>query len=65
MGLEWKKMGKLATGGPLESGIALAYDPVRKVIAAFGGFGANRDSQFVTMGAAKWAMEKDAGSNCL
>ncbi|QHT65992.1 hypothetical protein GXP67_04560 [Rhodocytophaga rosea] len=34
-----KSLSKIASGGPLGSGLALGYDPARKVIAAYGGFG--------------------------
>jgi tetratricopeptide (TPR) repeat protein len=53
-GWNGKRMERLATGGPLESGIALAYDPVRKVIAAFGGFGANR-----TASSSLWELQNE------
>ncbi|MBD2699068.1 hypothetical protein IC229_00350 [Spirosoma sp. BT702] len=38
-GWNGKKLTKLASGGPLESGIALEYDTGRHVLAAYGGFG--------------------------
>lgn len=48
LGETWKWDGKLlskiADDGPHESGLALGYDPGRKVIAAYGGFGPDRTS---------------------
>lgn len=41
-GWDGRKMTKIAEGGPAEFGVALGYDPVRKVIGAYGGYGPQR-----------------------
>jgi tetratricopeptide (TPR) repeat protein len=53
-GWNGKKFKNLAIDGPVESGVALGYDPIRKVLAAFGGFGPHR-----TASSSLWELEKD------
>ena len=38
-GWDGKKMKRIAAKGPSEFGVALGYEPLRKVIVAYGGFG--------------------------
>ena len=46
-----KIMTKIASGGPTESNIALAYDPTREVIVAYGGIGGDN-----TLSSALWEL---------
>ncbi len=63
-GWNGKTMTKLASGGPVESGVALAYDAKRKVIAAYGGFGPGNtaSSSLWGLNGGKWKEISDNGT---
>jgi hypothetical protein len=52
-GWNGKTMTKIASGGPTGSNIALGYDPVRKVMMAYGGYGDKN-----TVSSALWELDE-------